>query len=588
MRLINRLGWQLPCLLLLGSTLFPVRAQSVPPGQIPNDSLPQIPSPQDVQPPSPQPPTEPEPPTLPPPEELLLPAPEIPAAPPTGRVPNRITVKQFFVEGSTVFSAEELAEVLSPFTEKPLSFAELLQARSAVTELYVEQGYVTSGAYIPTQRFRDGIVTLQVVEGSLEDIQVTGTQRLNPNYIHSRLEAAASPPVSREELLEALQLLQLDPLIENLSAELSAGTRPGSSILAVEVTEAPSFRTPIVLDNRRVPSVGSFRRQLALNEGNLLGFGDELFLSYSNTDGSDAFDGSYEIPFNARNGTLTLRGGVSSTDVVEPPFDQLDILGDSHYYELSLRQPVVLTPTQEFALGLTASRRESDISSLLLESEGFPPSALSPGADEEGQTKISALRFFQEWTTRNSQEVFALRSQFNLGLDAFDSTTNDDAPDSRFFAWQGQGQWVRLLAPDTLLLVRGGLQLATSDLVPIEQFGLGGLETVRGYRQDLLLTDNAAFASAEVRLPILRVSQLDSVLQLAPFVDIGTAWNNGGAERDVSTPDTLASVGLGLRLNFGNDFTARFDWGIPLISVDSRERTWQENGLYFSVEYNPF
>ena len=35
-------------------------------------------------------------------------------------------------------------------------------------------------------------------------------------------------------------------------------------------------------------------------------------------------------------------------------------------------------------------------------------------------------------------------------------------------------------------------------------------------------------------------------------------------------------------------FTARLDYGIPLISVSSTDRTWQENGIYFSVFYNPF
>lgn len=63
----------------------------------------------------------------------------------------------------------------------------------------------------------------------------------------------------------------------------------------------------------------------------------------------------------------------------------------------------------------------------------------------------------------------------------------------------------RLLAPDTLLLVRGDVQLSTTSLVPLEQFSLGGFQNVRGYRQDLLLSDNGAFASAEVRLPILRL-----------------------------------------------------------------------------------
>jgi hemolysin activation/secretion protein len=127
-------------------------------------------------------------------------------------------------------------------------------------------------------------------------------------------------------------------------------------------------------------------------------------------------------------------------------------------------------------------------------------------------------------------------------------------------------------------------KLSTTSLVPLEQFTLGGLQSVRGYRQDLLLTDNGAFASAEVRLPVLRVPDWKAVLQVAPFVDAGTTWNSGR-----STPDnnSLASVGLGLIWQQSDRFTARLDYGIPLISVSSTERTWQENGIYFSVFYNP-
>lgn len=62
----------------------------------------------------------------------------------------------------------------------------------------------------------------------------------------------------------------------------------------------------------------------------------------------------------------------------------------------------------------------------------------------------------------------------------------------------------------------------------LEQFTLGGLYSVRGYRQDLLLTDNGVFASAEVRLPILRVDSVKGVLQVAPFVDFGVGWNDVG------------------------------------------------------------
>jgi hemolysin activation/secretion protein len=166
------------------------------------------------------------------------------------------------------------------------------------------------------------------------------------------------------------------------------------------------------------------------------------------------------------------------------------------------------------------------------------------------------------------------------------ATVNQIAPDSRFFAWQGQGQWARLLAPETLLLLRLNTQLASRTLLPIEQIGLGGQDSIRGYRQDYLLTDNATFVSAEVQVPILRLPQIDSTLQVVPFVDFGVGWNSSGRENP--DPNTLAAVGLGLRWSQGDRFTVRLDWGIPLVSVNSNDRTLQENGLYFSLLYNPF
>ncbi|MBD2348867.1 ShlB/FhaC/HecB family hemolysin secretion/activation protein [Trichormus variabilis] len=581
----------LSILLSLNSIDFlPVNAQAVDRTQLPNSNSTQaLPQPQDIQPPAPAPlPPPQQPQQLPPPGELLQPSsPDInPQQQVPENAPQTITVERFEVVGSTVFSQEELAKVTTEFTKRPITLAELFQARSKITELYVNKGYITSGAYIPPQTIKSGVIKIQVVEGRLEDIQITGNRRLKPNYVRSRLAIATKPPLNRESLLEALQLLQLNPLIQNLSAELSAGSRPGTSVLQVQITEAKSFHAQLALDNGRSPGVGSFRRRVQLNEANLLGLGDNISLAYSNTDGSNTFDTSYTLPLNPRNGTISFNFGTASSNVIEEPFNTLDIQSSSRYYEITYRQPLAQSPSQEFAIGLTASRRESEIySSLFNEEPRLPPSVLSPGADDQGRTRISALRFFQEWTTRNSRQVFAVRSQFNLGIGALNATVNAEPPDSRFFSWQGQAQWARLLAPETLLIVKANTQIASKGLLSLEQFGLGGLDSVRGYRQDFLLTDNGAFASAEVQIPILRLSQSDGLLQVTPFVDFGVAWNN---YRETPDPNTLASIGLGLRWSQGDRFSARLDWGIPLVSVDSQARTWQENGLYFSLVYNPF
>ncbi|UBF26129.1 ShlB/FhaC/HecB family hemolysin secretion/activation protein [Kovacikia minuta CCNUW1] len=543
----------------------------------------QTPLQRDPQPPSTQPQPELEPPTpLPPPDQLL----PLPATPPTGEttpdeIPETITVERFEVTGSTVFSPQDFAEVTKPFTGRPISIAELFQARSAVTQLYLDRGYITSGAYIPPQKLQGGVVEIRVVEGSLEDIKVTGLRRLNPNYVRSRLAIATSKPLNRNRLLEGLQLLQLNPLIESISAELSAGASPGESLLEVRVAEAKTFDVQILLDNGRSPSVGSFRRQLQLSEANLLGLGDRLVGAYSNTDGSNTWDFSYTLPINPRNGTISFNAGISNNDVIEEPFNILDIESESRYLELTLRQPLVQTPTHEVAVGITATQRQSKAT--LLDGE-IPFPAL--GADDEGQTRLTALRFFQEATWRSNQEVFALRSQFSIGIDALNATINPEPPDSQFFVWRGQAQWVRLLAPETLLLLRADLQLADRTLLPFEQFALGGQDSVRGYRQDALLTDDGAFASAEVRIPILRLPQIEGLLQFVPFVDFGTGWNLSG--RSDPDPQTLVSVGMGLRFQISDRLTVRLDWGIPLISFPGEKKTWQENGLYFSIIANPF
>ena len=135
-------------------------------------------------------------------------------------------------------------------------------------------------------------------------------------------------------------------------------------------------------------------------------------------------------------------------------------------------------------------------------------------------------------------------------------------------------------------MLRSELQLAANELLPLEQFSLGGFNTVRGYRQDFLLTDNAMFVSAEARFPILRVSEGAGVLQIVPFIDFGFGWNHGDLPNP--EPNVLAGVGAGLQWQMGERMNARFDWGIPLTDMNIEERTWQENGLYFSINYQLF
>ncbi|MGK7930584.1 MAG: ShlB/FhaC/HecB family hemolysin secretion/activation protein [Microcystaceae cyanobacterium] len=513
----------------------------------------------------------------------LTPSPIVPPNESIPDIPEKITVKDFSFEGNTAFSEAQLTKVVQDYLNRPLSFAELLEARTAITQYYIDQGYVTSGAYIPPQTINEGMVTIAIVEGKLTDINVTVEGKLNPDYIRNRIALASQTPLNVNRLLESLQLLQLDPLIDSISTELSAGIEPGTSILTVNAVTANSFHFQVLLDNGRNPQVGSFRRGAEIRDDNLLGIGDSIRGSYRNTDGSDDINVAYRIPFTPRNGTVEVEFRNLTGKIIEEPFDVLDLASDYQKYALRIRHPVIRKPNQELALGIGFDYQNS-----FSRTPFFP--ITSSGSDENGRTKATFIRFNQEWLQRGEKQVLAARSEFNFGIDALGTTTpfdvriNPDAPNPNAFFWRGQSQWVRRLAPETLFVLQGDVQLAGSPIVPLEQFAIGGLGSVVGYRQNTLLTDNGLFLGAEVRYPLYYDDINDTVIHLVPFVQFGHGWNNGEFNPSI---DTLASVGMGLQWRYKDLFNARLDVGIPLGRVPFEGNTWQDKGIMFTIIMGP-
>ena len=506
-------------------------------------------------------------------------------------VPGTIVVEQFEFVGNTAFSQTELNAAVASFTDKPISFARLVEAANVITQLYVSQGYITSGAYIPEQNSKSGTVRIQIVEGTLSDLEVNvEAGRLKPDYIRDRLISKTTAPLNIDRLQEALQLLQFDPLIESINAELSTGIAPGTNSLIVSVVGADTFKLQTVLDNNRNLSIGTFERGIVLEEANLSGSGDRFRLAYYNTQGSDRYNAGYSFPLNSSDGTLDLNVQFADNQIVQSSFEAADIDIKSRNYSVTWQQPVWQQATsqvnRELAIDLSASRRESDSTILNV------PQPLSPGANEEGEIRTSVLSFGQEWLQRGREQVILLRSQFNFGLDVFDAVITEEEPNSQFFNWRGQLSYLQLLSTPTgtpaigsTLLLRSQLQLSADALISTEQFSLGGATTVRGYRQDALLSDNGFSISAELRFPIARLSGIDATLQFSPFFDLGTGWNS---DDEVLESNTLIGTGFGFLLQTEDKLSARLDWGIPLLDRDSEGSSLQEEGVYFQLEYDFF
>lgn len=316
-------------------------------------------------------------------------------------------VKEFDLVGDRTLSPAEIERIVEPYLYRPISFVELLEVQTAVTQLYIDKGYITSGAFIPPQTIEDRTVKVEIIPGTVEAIKISGLNRLKESYIRSRLQVATAPPLNQNKLLQALQLLQLNPLIANISAELSKGVNPGSSFLEINIEEADTRKVIFSIDNYRSPSVGTIRRQIDVRENNLLGWGDRFNISYVATEGSRSLGNlSYVVPLNPKNVEIQLIHSRTDSKIIEAPFDDLDIETDSRRYEVTYRQSLWQTPEATATAGLTFSRQSSQNTFMDM------PFVLSRGADRLVETKISALRLFQEYSTRDRQQVFAFRSEF--------------------------------------------------------------------------------------------------------------------------------------------------------------------------------
>lgn len=493
-----------------------------------------------------------------------------PTPSPTPGTPT-VSVNQIDVSGSTIFSEDQLQEVVQPFEGRSLTLEELQEAADRITQLYLNEGYLTSRAVLVDQEVVDGVVQVQVIEGSLQSIEIEGNQRVRDSYIRSRVALGADTPLNQFDLEDQLRLLRLNPLFENVEASLRAGSGLGQSILTVRVTEANPFSGSVSLDNFSPPSVGSERMNLELGYRNLTGYGDSLSAAYrrTTTGGSSLFDFNYRIPINPMEGTIALRAAPSDYRITDPEFDALDINGNTDLYEISFRQPLWRSPREEFALSLGFSYRDGEtlFENLLLEAN-----------------TISAIRFGQDLVRRDPQGAWALRSQFSLGTGLFDATTSGN-PDGEFFSWLAQIQRVQTLGTNHLLIIQGDLQLTPDPLLPAEQLAIGGGQSLRGYVQNARLGDNGFRISVEDRITLARNESGASTFQLAPFVDFGAVWNN--SDSPVPTPDQsfLAGIGLGILWQPTSQFQIRLDGALPLIDLDDRGENAQDEAVYFNVNY---
>jgi len=172
---------------------------------------------------------------------------------------------------------------------------EQIQAvKNQITQCYIDNKYINSGAIIPDQEVQNGLIVIRIVEGWLKQVEIIKDSKnkpwffpLSPNYIKRRLRFSSDEQdiLNMNDLQERLQIMQQNPRFRQVIGRVAPGDELGEGILKAQVGEATPYQLGFRFNNYRHPSVGAYRGAVELNNDNLLGFGDALSLRYGITEG---------------------------------------------------------------------------------------------------------------------------------------------------------------------------------------------------------------------------------------------------------------------------------------------------------------
>lgn len=503
---------------------------------------------------------------------------QLPAVPDAGRL--RGPIERFVFDGLGVVPEQELQAIARPYLARPLAPADLEELRLALSRHLAERGYVNSGALIPAASVQDqpGTFRFQIVEGRIQAVRVQGQGRLREGYVAERL-VTDGEPFNVQVLQDRFQRLLADPLVARLNARIVPGAALGEAALEVDVTRARPYKLALLANNHRPPSVGEAGAGLTGTVWNISGWGDALDLSAVGSEGSERYGLGWTVPLPRLRTLLSLRHDRGDTSVVEEPIASIDIVSRVRSLDLALLQPLVDTPTRRLALGLGWSRRDSR-STLLGE-----PFSFTPG-EPDGISRLRAWRLVQEVVQRGPAQTLALRSTFSWGSNNVQPGLAPGlaVPSRRYAFWLGQAQLARRLdaLPGAQLVLKATLQRSRDRLLPLERLAVGGIASVRGYRENQLVRDEGTVGSAELHLPLVDAAESDRRLTLIPFIDAGRARNRG--ERS----DELSAIGLALDARAGC-FGIELAAAKRLRSVPSVvRRTLQDRGVHLQLRCELF
>ncbi len=475
------------------------------------------------------------------------------------------------LRGVNVPAPQKFTACVQPYLGQTLTRGKLNGLIADVIAFYRKHDRPIVDVIVPQQEITNGVVQLVLLEGRVGSVTVAGNRWFSSKELGSYVRLQSGDTISSHDLQSDIDWMNQNPFHSS-----DAVYHPGKSLGETDIVLQTTDRFPVRFyggyEDSGNAATGFDRYEAGFNWGDAfeLGLGQQLNYQYTTSgDGRSlqAQAGSYVIPLPWRH-TLTFFGSYADTHGEIPPF--LTINGRS--YQISGRYGIPLptltvaslTLKETFSLGFDYKYNDNSLEfggagagTTLVDVDQFVIAYDGSLADPYGSTTLNESLYVSpgNWGGNNNDMAFEASHPGATSDYVYDDITL---------------QRVTHLPEDFSLLLRGTLQFSNGNLTPSEQLGFGGYDTVRGYDEREVNTDEGYVFSAELRSPPLSLGDifgwhpLQDQLQFLGFWDYGSAYNHTLLPGEASEI-ALSSVGGGVRYTVNSYVSVRFDYGFQLV-----------------------
>jgi len=483
-------------------------------------------------------------------------------APSRSRVPRSVSELHFQlndirIEGAVTLPAESFRPLYQSLIGKEVTVADILDVADAIEDAYRARGFVLSHAYVPPQRVKDGVFTIDVVEGYVAAVTVEGgdpdTQELVKRYLEPVL---AERPLSLGSMEHGLLLANDIAGVTAAGVLRPAPDQPGASDLVVTLVQR-TWTGGLGVDNRGSAFSGIWTLAGDVEYNSPTGVGDQLAASIATApDVSQRITG--QLRYRRPIGTQGIVGSMNVTVTHGQPGSTLtafNLLTDSYAVGPRLSYPIIRTRAETLQVEGGFTVQDATVTSL-----GQPFSHDQWRVFDLGATYVRSG--FLGGTSTLSVDLAKGLPIFGATPDGSFNLSHPGA-DTDFTKLTATLRHTReLIGPLSLAFV-GQLQAAFAPLVTGEQMTFGGAQIGRGYDPGAVSGDQGAGASIELRydehLPKLFVDTLQPYI----YFDAGKVTNfhaPGSAQQ-------VASTGMGVRFFLPYSITADVELSQTLHAV---------------------